>query len=81
MTNKNNNGWFTIEIIDENTSVISEYKHWEEIHCYVLNGTERCLLINTGLGVENIWEQVQKLTDKPVTVVTTHVHYCMRTEN
>lgn len=67
--------WFTIEKIDENTSVISEYKHWEETHCYVLNGTERCLLIDTGLGVENIWKQIQKLTDKPVSVVTTHVHY------
>ncbi len=39
------------------------------------NGTEKCLLIDTGLGVENILEQVQKLTDKPVTVVTTHVLY------
>ncbi len=67
--------WFTIERIDENTSVISEYKHWEETHCYVLNGTERCLLIDTGLGVGNIFEQVQRLTDKPVIVVSTHVHY------
>ena len=67
--------WFTIESIDDTTSVISEYKHWEETHCYVLNGTERCLLIDTGLGVENIWEEVKKLTDKPVTAVTTHVHY------
>ncbi len=75
MTDKNKSDWFTIERIDENTSIISEYKHWEETHCYVLNGTKRCLLIDTGLGVENIWEQVQKLTDKPVTVVTTHVHY------
>jgi len=75
MTHANKSDWFTIETIDENTSIISEYKHWEETHCYVLNGTERCLLIDTGLGVANIWEQVQKLTDKPVTVVTTHVHY------
>jgi len=67
--------WFTVERIDENTSVISEYKHWEETHCYVLNGTKSCLLIDTGLGVENILEQVNKLTDKPVTAVATHVHY------
>ncbi len=67
--------WFTIERIDNKTSIISEYKHWEETHCYLLSGTERCLLIDTGLGVENIWEEVQKLTDKPVTVVSTHVHY------
>jgi len=74
MTNNKEN-WFTIEEIDKNTSVISEYKHWEETHCYVQNGTEKCLLIDTGLGVENIWEQIKKLTDKPVPVVTTHVYY------
>ena len=67
--------WFTIEKIDDNTAVISEYKHWEETHCYVINGTERCLLIDTGLGVANILEQVKKLTDKPITAVSTHVHY------
>ncbi|MDL2244063.1 MBL fold metallo-hydrolase [Parabacteroides sp. OttesenSCG-928-J18] len=71
----NKEDWFTIEEIDNNTFVISEYKHWEETHCYVLNGTERCLLIDTGLGVANILEQVEKLTDKPITAVTTHVHY------
>jgi glyoxylase-like metal-dependent hydrolase (beta-lactamase superfamily II) len=67
--------WFTIERIDDNTSVISEYKHWEETHCYVLNGTDRCLLIDTGLGIENILDQVKTLTDKPITAVATHVHY------
>jgi glyoxylase-like metal-dependent hydrolase (beta-lactamase superfamily II) len=72
---ENKEEWFTIETIDENTFVISEYKHWEETHCYVLNGTERCLLIDTGLGVENIKEQVQRLTNKPITVVSTHVRY------
>lgn len=70
-----NSDWFTIEKIDDNTTVISEYKHWKETHCYVLNGSQRCLLIDTGLGVENIWEHVQMLTNKPITAVTTHVHY------
>ena len=71
----NKENWFTIESIDDSTSIISEYKHWEETHCYVLSGTEKCLLIDTGLGVENIWERVQELTEKPVIAVTTHVHY------
>ncbi|MCI2082941.1 MAG: MBL fold metallo-hydrolase [Bacteroidales bacterium] len=69
------NDWFTIEKIDDDTYVISEYKHWEETHCYLLNGKDRSLLIDTGLGVGNIWEQVRTLTDKHVTAVTTHVHY------
>jgi len=67
--------WFTIEKIDESTFAISEYKHWEETHCFLLIGEDKSLLIDTGLGVANILEQVQNLTDKHVTAVTTHVHY------
>ena len=29
--------WFTIDQIDEDTYIISEYRHWEETHCYLLN--------------------------------------------
>lgn len=67
--------WFTIDQVDENTYIISEYQHWEETHCYLLIGSERALLIDTGLGVCNIREQVRKLTDRPVTAVATHVHW------
>lgn len=40
--------WFTVEKIDEDTYAISEYQHWEETHCYLLCGTKRALLIDTG---------------------------------
>lgn len=67
--------WFTIEQIDADTYAISEYKHWEETHCYLLCGTDRAILIDTGLGVANIREVTDSLTALPVTVVTTHVHW------
>lgn len=67
--------WFTVEKIDAQTFVISEYKHWEETHCYLLYGTERAVLIDTGLGVANIKNVVDDLTDLPVSVITTHVHW------
>ncbi len=69
------NDWFTIEKIDNATYVISEYKHWEETHCYLLVGTHTSLLIDTGLGVGNIKNVVDSLTDLPVKVVTTHAHW------
>lgn len=69
------NDWFTIDSIDESTYIISEYRHWEETHCYLLNGGDRALLIDTGLGVCNIYEQVRKLTDKPIAAVATHIHW------
>ncbi|MCM1097342.1 MAG: MBL fold metallo-hydrolase [Ruminococcus flavefaciens] len=67
--------WFTVETIDKDTFAISEYGHWEETHCYLLCGTEKAILIDTGLGVADIKSIVDSLTFLPVTVVTTHVHW------
>ncbi len=67
--------WFTIEPIDADTFSISEYRHWEESHNYLLNGDTYSLLIDTGLGIENIREPVDRLTDKPVIAVATHIHW------
>jgi hypothetical protein len=43
--------WFTTDEIDSSTHIILEYRHWEETHCYLLEGSERALLIDTGLGI------------------------------
>lgn len=69
------NGWFTVEIIDHDTLAISEYRHWEETHCFLLLGSDKALLIDTGLGVSNIRAVVNRLTDLPVEVFATHVHW------
>ena len=31
--------WFTIDKIDKEKYIISEYRHWEESHSYLLNGS------------------------------------------
>lgn len=67
--------WFTVEKIDDDTFAISEYKHWEETHCYLLCGAEKAVLIDTGLGVANIKKVTDRLTALPVLAVTTHVHW------
>lgn len=67
--------WFTVEIIDSDTFAISEYKHWEETHCYLLCGDRKAILIDTGLGIANIKEVVDSLTSLPVIAITTHIHW------
>lgn len=67
--------WFTIDHIDKDTHIISEYRHWEETHAYLLNGANCSLLIDTGLGICNIYDEVIKLTDNPVIAVATHIHW------
>lgn len=69
------NDWFTIDHIDADTHIISEYQHWEETHAYLLNGSAYSLLIDTGLGIQNIYDEVVQLTDKPILAVATHVHW------
>lgn len=67
--------WFTVEEIDAETFAISEYKHREETHSYLLLGRRRAALIDTGLGVADIRAAVEALTAFPVSVVTTHAHW------
>ena len=67
--------WFTVEKIDSQTFAISEYKHWEETHSYLLCGQKSAVLIDTGLGVSNIREIVDGLTKLPIMAVTTHIHW------
>ena len=67
--------WFDVQWPETDTAVISEPLHWEQPHCYLLLGTQRALLIDTGLGVGGLAAQVQALTDLPVLAAVTHAHW------
>ena len=67
--------WLTMEQIAPDTWRLSEYRHWEETHCYLLLGRDRGLVIDTGLGIGDIREPLEALTDMPLTAVATHVHW------
>ncbi|MFJ8517274.1 MBL fold metallo-hydrolase [Lysinibacillus xylanilyticus] len=67
--------WFTVNQIDNTTFAISEYGHWEQVHSYLLIGEEKAALIDTGLGIDNIKRITDQLTNLPIIVLTTHVHW------
>lgn len=41
---------------------------------YLVEGSKRAVLIDTGTGVGNLSEYVKQLTNKPITVILTHGH-------
>ena len=41
---------------------------------YLVTGTQRAMLIDTGMGIGDLAREVKKLTDLPLTVVNTHGH-------
>ncbi|MCY9414827.1 MBL fold metallo-hydrolase, partial [Bacillus haynesii] len=67
--------WFTVTKLDECTYAISEYGHWENVHSYLLIGVKEAVLIDTGLGIGSMKTVTDGLTDLPVSVITTHVHW------
>ncbi|UTR10353.1 MBL fold metallo-hydrolase [Evansella sp. LMS18] len=66
--------WFTVQKIDADTYAISEYGHWERVHSFLLLGKDKAVLIDTGLGIDNIKRVTDQLTALPIEVITTHVH-------
>ncbi len=63
--------WHQTEQINEDTWRIIE---GEIISCYLLLGSERALLIDTGNGMGSIGDVVAGITCLPVTVALTHRH-------
>jgi glyoxylase-like metal-dependent hydrolase (beta-lactamase superfamily II) len=67
--------WFHVIRIDSNTYALSEPKYWQANVSYLLLGTKRALLFDTGPGIYSIRDVVRSLTSFPVTVIPSHLHF------
>lgn len=59
--------------IDEHTWVGSGHEMWHE-SMYLLEGSDKAILIDAGTNIKNLDKIVSSITSKPVTLVATHVH-------
>jgi len=64
-------GWFATEMMEAGTWLVGEPGH---VNCFLVAGTDRAVLVDTGLGIADIGSVVRRLTDKPLLVVNTHSH-------
>lgn len=67
--------WFEVYELPKRVLAIYEPGHFQEVISFLVFGNERCLLIDTGMGIGNIKNLVSSLTDKPIAVVNTHSHF------
>ena len=65
--------WYKVTQLNQHTWQITETL-WSTIHCYLLTGAERAVLIDTCSGIGPLAELVAQLTALPITVVNTHGH-------
>jgi len=67
--------WFAITEPGSGIFVIEEPLHDERVKSCLIIGKERAILLDTGMGVADIREVVDQLTDRPILVINSHAHW------
>ena len=66
--------WFEVYRVHPGVFAIYEPHQFEEVISYLVVGTHKALLFDTGMGISNIKAVVEELTKLPVMVVNSHTH-------
>lgn len=67
--------WFKVYKVGTGVYAIAEPYNFQEIISYLILGTEKALLFDTGMGLSSIASVVKELTDLPIVVLNSHTHY------
>jgi len=67
--------WFEVYAIADDIYAIYEPGQFEEVMSFLIIGTERALLFDTGLGIGDMRAVVTQLTDLDIVVLNSHTHY------
>jgi len=66
--------WFEVYKIRPGVFAIYEPRQFEEVISYLVIGTRKAILFDTGMGISNIKAVVEELTKLPVSVVNSNTH-------
>lgn len=67
-------GWFRVYRVRPGVHAIYEPHQFQEVISYVVEGADRALLFDTGMGIAAIRPVVERITALPVTVFNSHTH-------
>lgn len=67
--------WFQVYRVAPGVFAISEPRQYEGVTSFLVVGTQRAVLFDSGLGVARISRVVGRLTALPVTVINSHTHF------
>jgi glyoxylase-like metal-dependent hydrolase (beta-lactamase superfamily II) len=67
--------WFEVYRITPQVYALYEPGQFEEVISFLIVGSQRALLFDTGLGIGDIRAEVEQLTSLDITVLNSHTHY------
>jgi len=67
--------WFKVYDVGDSVYAIFEPDNWQSVISYLIVGSEKALLFDTGMGLDSIQAVVRQLTPLPVSVINSHTHY------
>lgn len=67
--------WFKVFAVAPGVFAITEPRQLEGVSSFLIVGSKRAILFDSGLGVGRIGDVVRKLTMLPVTVLNSHTHF------
>jgi glyoxylase-like metal-dependent hydrolase (beta-lactamase superfamily II) len=67
--------WFKVLKLPNEVFAIHEPKHHEQVISFLIAGSQKAILFDTGMGIKDILKVVNLLTDREVMVVNSHTHF------
>ena len=67
--------YFAVEYLGDDTYAIGEPRYYQANYSYLIIGDNRALLFDAGSGTRDIWGVIERLTDLPVTILPSHLHF------
>jgi len=72
---KNSQDWFTCYQLPGDVYAIREEQHWQNVCSFLIIGSRRAVLFDTGLGIRDIKKAAEELYSGEITVVNSHCHF------